>query len=112
MVTGFIQGVRDEELIRRLHGPDGMPQTVEALMAAVKMYVKAEKSVALASSLEIKKEAWHLSDSRPISSIASQDTHPEDFTIPDILLSHPHYLSTCARIILQEEKPKCLNKEH
>jgi hypothetical protein len=51
MIIGFIQGVRDEELLWHLHGPEGMPQRIEALMAAAKMYVKAEKLVELARSL-------------------------------------------------------------
>jgi hypothetical protein len=60
MITRFIQGVHDEELIRQLHGPDGMSQTMDALMVAAKMYVKAEKSLALARSLE----KWHHSNAR------------------------------------------------
>jgi hypothetical protein len=80
MVTVFIQGVRDEEIIRRLHGRYEIPQTMDALMAATKMYVNAEKSVALARSLERKKDAWRPNEMRPPLSIMTRTHHtPRQF---------------------------------
>jgi hypothetical protein len=40
MIAGFMQGLDDDHLIRKLHGPDGIPHTMEALMHIAKVYVK------------------------------------------------------------------------
>jgi hypothetical protein len=45
-IAGFMRAV-DDHLINKLHGPDGIPHTMEALMQIAKVYVKQEKSVAL-----------------------------------------------------------------
>jgi hypothetical protein len=45
MIAGSMQWV--DHLIRKLHGPDSIPHTMEALMQIAKIYVKQEKTVAL-----------------------------------------------------------------
>ncbi|KAK1431626.1 hypothetical protein QVD17_08115 [Tagetes erecta] len=69
MIAGFVNGVRDDHLIRRLHGPDGMPRTMEALMNIAKMHIKAEKSVQLNRAIGKQKEAWKQTDTRGKSTL-------------------------------------------
>ncbi|KAK1417533.1 hypothetical protein QVD17_26662 [Tagetes erecta] len=64
MIAGFVNGVRDDHLIRRLHGPDGMPRTMETLMNIAKMHIKAEKSVQLNRTSGKQKETWKSTESR------------------------------------------------
>jgi hypothetical protein len=43
MIAGFLQGVDDDHLFRKLHGPEAILQTMYALMQTAKVYVKQEK---------------------------------------------------------------------
>lgn len=54
MIVRFIQGVRNDDLIQRLHGKDSLPTTIEELMVAARAFVSAEKLVKGNQELEKK----------------------------------------------------------
>ena len=45
LCAAFIQGVRSDDLVRRIHGPDGLPKTLEGIMNAAKVFVEAERKI-------------------------------------------------------------------
>ncbi|KAC9158011.1 hypothetical protein E3N88_46282 [Mikania micrantha] len=55
MVAGFIHGVRDRHLIRKLHGVNGTPEDMNSLMTIAKAYVQQEKLVTASAEWEGRK---------------------------------------------------------
>ncbi|XP_022014008.1 uncharacterized protein LOC110913490 [Helianthus annuus] len=53
----FLQGVNDDELLRTLHGRDGVPPTIDEILRIAKVYVIQEKAVAASHAANRKKEA-------------------------------------------------------
>ncbi|XP_022015448.1 uncharacterized protein LOC110915089 [Helianthus annuus] len=53
----FLQGVNDDELLRTLHGRDGVPPTIDEILRIAKVYVIQEKVVAASHAANRKKEA-------------------------------------------------------
>jgi hypothetical protein len=66
-ITGFIQGVRSDDLIRCLTGRDGMPTTWAEIMAAEKIFARTKKTISHNRQLEkkdIRKDQWKPADNR------------------------------------------------
>ncbi|KAI3756292.1 hypothetical protein L1987_56112 [Smallanthus sonchifolius] len=72
MIAGFIQGIRHDELIRRLHGRDGLPKTMEELMTAARAFVRAERSVRSTHEYDKKDQRSDRTGKQPHSSRQTQ----------------------------------------
>ncbi|XP_021971565.1 uncharacterized protein LOC110866728 [Helianthus annuus] len=60
----FLQGVNDDELLRTLHGRDGVPPTIDEILRIAKVYVIQEKAVAASHAANRKKEAMKNQEER------------------------------------------------
>ncbi|KAI3694623.1 hypothetical protein L1987_77591 [Smallanthus sonchifolius] len=90
MIAGFIQGIRHDELIRRLHGRDGLPKTMEKLMTAARAFVRAERSVRSTHEYDKKDQRSDRTGKQPHSSRQTQRfrgpstwTRPLSYTRPE-----------------------------
>ncbi|KAD5961337.1 hypothetical protein E3N88_12810 [Mikania micrantha] len=72
-VAGFIHGVRDKHLIRKLHGVNGTPEDMNALMTIAKAYVQQEKSVTASVDWENRK-----SEKKTTSTLAQPSRKKEE----------------------------------
>ncbi|XP_022030791.1 uncharacterized protein LOC110931717 [Helianthus annuus] len=58
----FLQGVNDDELLRKLHDRNGVPDTIEEIMRITKIYVCQEKSIIASHAANKKKESYRPSE--------------------------------------------------
>ncbi|KAD0423211.1 hypothetical protein E3N88_44289 [Mikania micrantha] len=76
-VAGFIHGVRDKHLIRKLHGVNGTPEDMNTLMTIAKAYVQQEKSVTASAEWENKKNEKKMANVPVQSSYAGRKSSVE-----------------------------------
>ncbi|KAD4586583.1 hypothetical protein E3N88_24184 [Mikania micrantha] len=76
-VAGFIHGVRDKHLIRKLPGVNGTPEDMNALMTIAKAYVQQEKSVTASAEWEHRKNERKMANVPVQSSYAGRKSSVE-----------------------------------
>lgn len=95
LIAGFLQGVRNDDLIRRLHGKEGLPKMMKEIMDVARIYVRAEKAVKNSQEFikkepvkESNKEGWNKSKRFRLASSwvrlenTAQDKKHENVTKP------------------------------